>query len=105
MKIRLEPNKTTLRLSKIEFSELLKCRILSDSYQLPDNQSIDIHLRLEETENFIYQNNSFYINLPIRLIDNYKPNKTGLAFYFQLDNKMKIQFLFEVDIKKKPKNQ
>ncbi len=104
MKIRLEPNKTTLRLSKIEFSELLKCRFLSDSYELPGDQAIDIYLKLEETDNFIYENNSFRISLPNRLIDDYKPCKNGLTFYFQLDNKKKIQVLFEVDIKKKPIN-
>lgn len=104
MKIRLEPHKTTLRLSKVEFTKLLNDGNLSEKTDLPGGSTIEVHLFLKEQQSFKYKNNLFHFELPNQVIRSYKPSKTGLSFYFQLDTKNQHEFLFEVDIKKKPLN-
>ena len=102
MKIRLEPQKTTLRISKAEFSELIKVGMLSDSFALPGGQNIELYVSLNDQPQYHYEKNQFNLKLPEKNILAYKPNKIGLSIYFQLDNKDHHHLLYEVDIKKKP---
>lgn len=102
MKIRLEPEKTTLRISNAEFTVLLNEGTLSNMSALPGGENIEYRLSLKSQQFFHYGNNLFQIELPKQIIQSYKPNKIGLSFYFQLDNQEQHHFIFEVDIKKKP---
>ena len=102
MKIRLEPDKTTLRISKDELNTLLLDQKLFDSINLPGGKQLNINVSINEDELYLFDKNQFLIELPKHLIDDYEPSKTGLSFYFQIDNQKHHQLIFEVDIRKKP---
>lgn len=102
MKLRLEPQKTTLRLSKDEFQTLLEIGELSESTLFPCDNALYLHVKLDEAQSFKLENNRFLISLPNHQLKNYHPAKTGLSFKFQIDSQMDHKLIFEVDIKKKP---
>ena len=102
MKIKLEPEKTTLRISKNELKVLLLDQKLFDSIILPGGKQVKINVSVGDTELYLFNENQFLIELPKHLIDDYKPSKTGLSFYFQIDNQKIHQLIFEVDIRKRP---
>ena len=102
MKVRLEPQKTTLRINKAEFSELIKVGMLFDSFALPGGENVELYVSLNDQKQYYYEKNQFHLKLPEKKILAYIPSKIGLSFYFQLDNKDQHHLLFEVDIKKKP---
>ncbi len=102
MKIRLEPQKTSLRISKIEFEQLLQDQSLHSSTTFPNGETLAMDVVLAENKKLTFSPGSLTFELPNREIINHKPSKKGLTFYFQLDNKQVHELLFEVDIKKKP---
>lgn len=104
MKVRFEPQKTTLRLSKDELSHLLNQNELLESTTFPGGGSLNFHLSLDDAQSFNFDDDCFTFTLPDKLIRNYRPSKSGIIFEFQLDSKNIHQLLFEVDIKKKPLN-
>ena len=101
MKIRLEHNKTSLRISKTEFEQLLKDKNLSSVTSFPNGKDMTFLVSLTNEQKLSFAGNSISIELPNHKISNYSPEKIGLSFYFQLDNN-NHELLFEVDIKKKP---
>jgi hypothetical protein len=104
MKIRFEPQKTTLRLSKDEFNTLLENNEISESTTFPDESSLEFCLKIEEEQDFQFKEGHFLITLSAKSIREYKPAKVGITFMFQLGNKSVHKIILEVDIKKKPLN-
>ncbi len=100
MKLRLEPNKTCLRLSKSEFEQFLSVGQLGCCTTFPNGETLSISVTLGSEEGLTYNSNHLDIELPSVQITEHKPNKTGLSFYFRLDNDNNHQLIFEVDIKK-----
>ncbi|MCC3862058.1 DUF7009 family protein [Pseudemcibacter aquimaris] len=104
MKLRIEPKKTTLRLSKAEFQSFLDTGELSQITHFPGGGNISISAQLDHDPSFMVKDNRFQIKLPNHLLREYKPSKSGISFEFQLDNGESHELVFEVDIKKKPLN-
>ena len=102
MKIRLEHQKTSLRLSKDEFSQLLLGNELHDRTIFPDGTIFMFKTSLSDKPGLTFLNQCLSIELPTRDLKDHKPDKRGLSFYFQLDNDKEHELLLEVDIKKKP---
>jgi len=102
MKIKLEPQKTSLRLSKSEFQGLLKLGTLSENTIFPNGNEIGFMVTLGNNQHFSFEDNQLQLVLPNQLIQSYKPNKVGLSFEFQCDNSSLHKLVFEVDIKKAP---
>ncbi len=100
MKLRLETNKTSIRLSKSEFEQLLNIGNLLCSTEFPNGETLSINVTLGQEKGLVYNHNHLDIELPIHQIKEHKPNKAGISFYFQLDNEANHQLIFEVDIKK-----
>lgn len=102
MKIKLEAQKTSLRLSKDEFQSLLNKGSLSERTVFPGGNSITFKVELENEQNFSYKEGEMLFLLPNQLLHAYKPGKAGLSFKFQVDSSQKHELVFEVDIKKPP---
>lgn len=102
MKIRLEPEKTSLRISKTEFKSLLSEDSLSCKTTFPNGKTMAINVSLADEEALSYQCDTITVALPNQRIRGYTPGKMGLSFYFEIDNTGTHELLFEVDIKKKP---
>ena len=102
MKIRLESQKTSLRISKSEFEKLLADGKLETVTLFPNGEKLALSVTLSAKEELNYRPGSISIALPNRDIQDHKPSKTGLSYYFQLDNMTDHELLFEVDIKRKP---
>lgn len=102
MKVKLEPQKTSLRLSKDEFQQLLKCRTLSEKTIFPDGNEIGLIVELGNDQHFSFEENLIRCILPNQLIQAYKPNKVGLSFEFHGANGIRHKLIFEIDIKKPP---
>lgn len=100
MKIRLEPNKTSIRLSKSEFEQLVNIGKLGCSTTFPNGETLSISVTLSTEKGLAYNGNHIDIELPTHQIKGHKPNKAGISFYFQLDNENEHLLIFEVDIKK-----
>lgn len=102
MKIKLEAQKTSLRLSKNEFQILLNTHSLSEKTTFPGGNSIEFTVKLDNEQHFSYKEGEMLFLLPNQLLHAYKPSKSGLSFKFQVDNIQKHELVFEVDIKKSP---
>ncbi|MDG1996736.1 MAG: hypothetical protein P8J14_09595 [Emcibacteraceae bacterium] len=104
MKVRFEPLKTTVRLSKDEFSEYLCKNELIESTLFPGGKQLTFHLKLNDEKSFTFNDDHFHISLPNKVIRPYRPSKIGVSVEFPLDSDNFHILLFEVDIKKKPLN-
>lgn len=102
MKVRLEQQRTSLRLSKDEFQNLLNFETLSERTVFPDGHEIGFVVELGKNQHFSFENNLLRFILPNQLIQIYKPNKVGLSFEFQDGDSISHELIFEVDIKKAP---
>lgn len=104
MKIRIEVDKTTVRLNKIEFQDLLNNHELSQESVYPDGNKLRVELNLATDQELTFNDNALKIVLPIKEVAEHTPNKVGLTFNFQKNNEIKHCLLFEVDIKRPPLN-
>lgn len=102
MKVRLEAQKTTLRLNKEEFEALKNQAILSETTLFPGGQSIEFNARLGEEKVLQFSDNKMTFILPNQSIQCYTPSKVGLSFIFQVGSAENHEVIFEVDIKKPP---
>lgn len=102
MKIRLEQNKTSLRISKPELELLIKEKNLSNTTTFPNGNDMTFLVSLANEQRLSFEGKHIIIELPNHIISSYSPEKIGLSFYFQLDSNNSHELLFEVDIKKKP---
>lgn len=102
MKVRFEPFKTTLRLSKAEFAEYLSKDEIIESILFPGGKQLTFHLKLTDEKSFVVNDDHFHISLPNHVVRSYRPSKAGISVEFQIDSNNSHILLFEVDIKKKP---
>lgn len=102
MKVKLEAQKTTIRLSKDEFQSLLDIGSLSEQTTFPGGKSLSFKIELDMEQYLSFKDNEMLFVLPNQLLHAYKPNKSGLAFKFHVDSNQTHQLVFEVDIKKPP---
>ncbi len=102
MKIRLEPQRTSLRISKSEFERLLTEQKLTSETHFPNGETLAINVLLGDDQSLIYSTGNIAIELPTREIRDHTPSKQGLSFCFQMEDCGAHELVFEVDIKKKP---
>jgi len=102
LKVKLEPQKTSLRLSKDEFQTLKNQYSLSEQTIFPDGKTLNFHLALDVEQHFSFDGSDMRFILPNQLIFAYKPAKSGLSFKYQCGNGISHMLVLEVDIKKPP---
>ncbi|HPF46135.1 MAG: hypothetical protein KDF58_04500 [Alphaproteobacteria bacterium] len=102
MKLKLEPQKTSLRLSKEEFEKLLVENHLFQESVFPGGKTMKLNVELDTTQFLSFQDDEISIGLPNRLLLSYRPDKRGLSFKFQCGNNLGHELVFEVDIKRPP---
>ncbi len=100
MKIRLEPQKTYIRLSKPEYQELLKTGFLAGETIFSQGAKLKFCLELKDQQNLHFSDHTLHFALPNQQIQQHTPKKTGLSFYFQIDSNLNHELIFEVDIRK-----
>ncbi|MBT5073066.1 MAG: hypothetical protein HOJ34_01760 [Kordiimonadaceae bacterium] len=102
MKVKLEAQKTSIRLSKDEFQKLLNTGLLDEQTTFPGGNSLTFKIELDIEQNFSFKDNEMLFVLPDQLLHAYKPSKSGLSLKFHVDSNQKHELVFEVDIKKPP---
>ena len=102
MKVKLEHQKTSLRLSKEEFHQLRNENILQEEIIFPCDRILKIVVELRYDQFFNFSGDEIRFGLPNQIIENYKPSKSGLPFIFQCGNGKVQTVIFEVNIKKTP---
>lgn len=105
MKIKLESQKTSLRLSRDEFQLLLDRGTLSECTIFPGGRKLDFQVDLEMEPYLNFDGDKVHIVLPNQFVRTYNPSKSGLSFHFFVNKDKKHHLVFEVDIKKQPLNQ
>ena len=102
MKIKLESQKTIVRVNKEELRTLLDCGELVENTIFPDGRRLDFQVKLELEPYLNFDGDKIFIALPRQLIRTHKPSKKGISFRFLINKDDKHHLLFEVDIKKPP---
>ena len=102
MKIKFESQKTSLRLSKDEFSTLRNYSSIKEETILPDGKTLQFLVELDNDQYFHFNDDKFHFVLPNHLIHAYTPRKEGLCFKFQCGDGTSHTVVFEIDIKKPP---
>jgi hypothetical protein len=102
LKVKLEPQKTSLRLNKEEFQTLRQKNQLQEELLFPGGKRLNITVLLESIQFFSFEGDEMRFGLPNHIIQIYKPSKVGLSLKFQRGKDEFHTVIFEVDIKKPP---
>jgi|GEM_PF-7083846 len=95
MKLRLNPNKTTVRITADEWLALQKSEKLNQKFWLSNTKTMSVSLQLAYTDNFVQTDEGFFVYIDKAGFQQQKTKK-DLAWELVVDNNFSISV--EVDV-------